>query len=84
MHDESLMHHEDLPEFTNLFWSGADIISRTFNDKAPELSLQQFSQGKTLKLQCNTGNGGCFPWHYDNVGRPNKSVLHPHALRTFI
>ena len=32
-------------------------------------------QGHTIKLQRNVGKGACFPWHYDNPGRPNKRVL---------
>jgi hypothetical protein len=31
------------------------------------------TRGKTIKLQIN--RGGCFPWHYDNPGRPNRRRL---------
>ena len=29
----------------------------------------------TLKLQYNSGDGGCFPYHYDNPAPPNKRIL---------
>eukprot|EP01060_Flectonema_neradi_P007595 TRINITY_DN15329_c0_g1_i1.p1 TRINITY_DN15329_c0_g1~~TRINITY_DN15329_c0_g1_i1.p1 ORF type:complete len:326 (+),score=67.05 TRINITY_DN15329_c0_g1_i1:35-1012(+) len=30
------------------------------------------TSNKTVKLQVNSGSGGCFPLHYDNPGPPNK------------
>ena len=33
------------------------------------------AQGVTVKLQCNEGQGGCFPLHYDNAGPPSNRKL---------
>lgn len=32
-------------------------------------------KGRALKVQRNGGGGACFPFHYDNPGRPNKRRL---------
>lgn len=32
-------------------------------------------QGRALKAQRNGGYGACFPWHYDNPGRPNQRAI---------
>ena len=33
------------------------------------------SQARTVKLQYNTGTGGCFPCHYDNPGPTSRRAL---------
>jgi len=37
--------------------------------------LRNESQSSSIKAQFNEGNGGCFPYHYDNPGSPNKRRL---------
>ena len=42
----------------------------------PSLGLaRDAKKGVTVKLQCNEGNGGCFPAHYDNAGPPSQRRL---------
>ncbi|CAM9459011.1 unnamed protein product, partial [Chrysoparadoxa australica] len=40
-----------------------------------ETTLCTGSKGMTVKLQMNEGEGGCFPYHYDNPGPPNRRRL---------
>ncbi|KDO27947.1 hypothetical protein SPRG_07223 [Saprolegnia parasitica CBS 223.65] len=61
-----------VPELDALFHS--DDLCLALEDHT-RLGLVPGTQGKTLKVQFNAGNGGCFPCHYDNPGRPNKRKL---------
>ena len=67
--------HEDkmlaaVPTIGNIFLG--DDLSKCFTDNFNTLIGQD---NKTVKLQVNTGNGGCFPWHYDNPGPPNNRAI---------
>jgi len=41
----------------------------------PSFQIKTKPTCHTIKLQCNEGNGGCFPLHYDNPGKPDKRRL---------
>jgi len=41
----------------------------------PHLDLGDDPLDYTVKLQFNEGDRACFPYHYDNPGRPNKRKL---------
>lgn len=71
LHDESL--RESLPEFADLFFE--DALVDSISCRLPELALARGPPAKTLKLQHNRGGGGCFPWHYDNAGKPSKRAV---------
>lgn len=45
----------------------------TLEDLVPFESPEETAANVTLKLQMN--EGGSFPWHYDNPGKPNKRRL---------
>lgn len=69
-----LHHHgvrESVPYLNELFWSSNALASR-LNALMPALGLNEVSGSHTLKVQLNKGQGGCFPWHYDNPGAPDK------------
>ncbi|EKX39892.1 hypothetical protein GUITHDRAFT_158359 [Guillardia theta CCMP2712] len=67
MHDPSIREH--VTELTELFFS--DEMVQLLQETFPELHLKLGTRARTLKLQMNAGQGGCFPLHYDNPGRPN-------------
>ncbi|KAG5177957.1 2OG-Fe(II) oxygenase superfamily-domain-containing protein [Tribonema minus] len=71
MHDTALQ--GQLPVLTSLFEQTALVDA--LESRLPDVKLRRGTQGCTVKLQHNTGSGGCFPWHYDNPGRPNKRRL---------
>jgi Rps23 Pro-64 3,4-dihydroxylase Tpa1-like proline 4-hydroxylase len=71
LHDNDL--RRKVPELDSLFHS-QDLIN-VLSKYMPELDLNMSTSGRTLKLQRNAGNGGCFPCHYDNPGRPSKRKL---------
>eukprot|EP00933_Yihiella_yeosuensis_P029041 TRINITY_DN2276_c1_g8_i1.p1 TRINITY_DN2276_c1_g8~~TRINITY_DN2276_c1_g8_i1.p1 ORF type:complete len:413 (-),score=94.68 TRINITY_DN2276_c1_g8_i1:22-1230(-) len=59
--------------FLGKIWSkGAGDLASTLTCEEPNFALPGTSKDLVVKLQINEGGGGCFPWHYDNVGRPNK------------
>jgi hypothetical protein len=39
-------------------------------EEAVEADGEQQQKIMTVKLQMNEGDGGCFPWHYDNPAKP--------------
>jgi len=41
----------------------------------PHLDLGDDPLDYTVKLQFNEGDRACFPYHYDNPGRPNKFAV---------
>jgi hypothetical protein len=59
------------PEFRRLFLECDHLINH-LNLMIPTLQLATGLRGRTVKLQYNGGNGGSFPWHYDNPTRPNN------------
>jgi len=73
LHDVNI--RKMLTEFNELFDRGGDDLVSALNHHLPCLQLVSGPNGKTIKLQINKGNGGCFPHHYDNPGRPNKRQL---------
>uniref|UniRef100_A0A7S1J8X9 Fe2OG dioxygenase domain-containing protein n=1 Tax=Eutreptiella gymnastica TaxID=73025 RepID=A0A7S1J8X9_9EUGL len=72
------LHHEDLrekvPEINELFWQ-SHALAAHLNGLLPRLQLTTRPAQHTLKAQCNTGHGGCFPLHYDNPAPPDKRRL---------
>jgi hypothetical protein len=52
------------------------LIAEQFNRLDPNLCLETDPDKArhTLKVQCNEGHGGCFPWHYDNPGRDRRRL----------
>lgn len=71
LHDEAM--REALPMFSDVFFD--DSLARSLTACMPQLQLATGPSAKTLKVQYNAGSGGCFPWHYDNAGRPNRRVV---------
>eukprot|EP00927_Polykrikos_kofoidii_P078001 TRINITY_DN74881_c0_g1_i1.p1 TRINITY_DN74881_c0_g1~~TRINITY_DN74881_c0_g1_i1.p1 ORF type:complete len:350 (-),score=50.45 TRINITY_DN74881_c0_g1_i1:110-1159(-) len=71
LHDDAL--REKLPDFSEVFFD--DSLADRLGALLPECGLGRGPQSKTIKLQHNTGEGGCFPTHYDNAGRPSKRVI---------
>ena len=71
LHDDAMQ--SALPSFADLFFD--DALSKRLDAILPELALEQGLKWKTTKVQFNSGQGGCFPCHYDNSGRPsNRSI----------
>ena len=64
LHDDAV--RAKVPSLDKLFQE--DALVDVLNEKEPQLSLVRGKSGKTIKLQYNCGNGGCFPLHYDNPG----------------
>jgi len=58
-----------LPNMSDVFFE--DTIVASLMEYGPELRLSRGPSAKSVKLQYNRGNGGCFPLHYDNAGRPS-------------
>jgi hypothetical protein len=73
LHDKRLASLPCLRHFRELFDSTA--FQKAFDSSLPELALQDGTTGTAIKLQLNKGKGGCFPFHYDNPGPPNKRAL---------
>lgn len=71
LHDEAM--REALPVFSELFFD--DSLAKLLTAQLPQLQLAMGPSAKTVKLQYNAGSGGCFPWHYDNAGRPNRRAV---------
>ena len=72
MHDEKF-DKKSCPHFSKIFENRA--IVKSLKEQLPELVLRDDYNAVTIKLQWNRGHGGCFPLHFDNVGRPNKRSL---------
>ena len=68
LHNEELRIQVD--EFNSLF--NTPSIVTDLADCVPSLKLKTSAADITIKLQYNSGHGGCFPLHYDNPGLPNK------------
>jgi len=51
------------------------LLAQELNALQPTLQIKTKPTSHTIKLQCNEGNGGCFPLHYDNPGMPDKRRL---------
>lgn len=71
---------KQLPLFDSLFEGQLGEVVELLRDKVdccedlqPCESADLASRSVTLKLQMN--EGGAFPWHYDNPGKPNKRRL---------
>jgi hypothetical protein len=60
MHDDRL--RALVPELNALFHQEALVTA--LSEKLPELYLKHGTAARTLKVQYNSGGGGCFPWHY--------------------
>jgi len=70
MFDSRFRDFPPMKRFRELFYS--DELSQNLPDNH---LLKHSPQDRVLKLQFNDGTGGCFPWHYDNPGAPNKRAL---------
>jgi Rps23 Pro-64 3,4-dihydroxylase Tpa1-like proline 4-hydroxylase len=64
-----------LPHFAAWCDESAAEFAVTLRDTLPQLRLCVGDSARAVKLQLNTGHGGCFPWHYDNPGPPNKRAV---------
>eukprot|EP00298_Acanthocystis_sp_HF-20_P004580 c14911_g1_i3.p1 GENE.c14911_g1_i3~~c14911_g1_i3.p1 ORF type:complete len:312 (-),score=82.68 c14911_g1_i3:57-992(-) len=74
MHDETIS--AELSDLSELFFIGCDQMTSTINsNQIKSTTLHSGPKACTVKLQYNSGNGGCFPYHYDNPGRPNKRKI---------
>lgn len=73
LHDSRLRGHPAIPAFQSLFETCA--VGRALAEHLPELGLSCEPGGITIKLQRNDGGGGCFPYHYDNPGPPNRRAI---------
>mmetsp|Transcript_36757 Transcript_36757/g.80603 ORF Transcript_36757/g.80603 Transcript_36757/m.80603 type:complete len:303 (-) Transcript_36757:81-989(-) len=71
LHDPAM--REVLPSLAENFFD--DSLVDDLSNWLPELQLMRGPSAKALKLQYNSGSGGCFPLHYDNVGRPSKRAV---------
>jgi hypothetical protein len=71
LHNESI--RKLLPSFDALFSARTCVVDLA--KSVPSLDLLTTTSDITVKLQYNAGNGGCFPWHYDNPGLPNKRKI---------
>lgn len=71
MHDDAL--RAQVQELSALFLQ--EELGLTLEARLSGVRLEHGTHGRTLKLQHNTGGGGCFPWHYDNPGAPNRRRL---------
>jgi len=60
------------PELSFIQTCAAPKLVEVANRALPGLKL---SQSQAIKLQWNRGQGGCFPWHYDNPGPPSRRQL---------
>lgn len=70
LHDETL--RKKIPQLDSLFETHAEALIDALED---EFDLVRGTNGRTIKLQYNEGQGGCFPYHYDNPGRPNRRQI---------
>lgn len=59
-----------LPELADVLFE--DALVGSLMEHGPELRLSRGPSAKSVKLQYNRGNGGCFPMHYDNAGKPSR------------
>eukprot|EP00117_Sycon_ciliatum_P036795 scpid5380/ scgid27649/ Prolyl 4-hydroxylase subunit alpha len=73
MHDSKLTKLSEIGHFRQVFENGDKLVN-IFNKLMP-LGLKEGQKHRTVKLQYNSGGGGCFPWHYDNPSRPNNRGL---------
>eukprot|EP00656_Telonema_subtile_P037091 TRINITY_DN4119_c0_g1_i2.p1 TRINITY_DN4119_c0_g1~~TRINITY_DN4119_c0_g1_i2.p1 ORF type:complete len:417 (-),score=89.01 TRINITY_DN4119_c0_g1_i2:67-1185(-) len=71
------LHNDEIrnrvPEF-NALWKSEEL-SRALAAQLPGLQLAHGTNAHTVKLQYNSGSGGCFPLHFDNPGRPNNRAI---------
>ncbi|CAN0155733.1 unnamed protein product [Discosporangium mesarthrocarpum] len=71
LHDRQL--REKVVELGALFHQ--EELGDALAEALPGMGIRRGTQGRTVKLQRNAGSGGCFPYHYDNPGSPNKRGL---------
>eukprot|EP00928_Gymnodinium_smaydae_P018551 TRINITY_DN17060_c0_g1_i1.p2 TRINITY_DN17060_c0_g1~~TRINITY_DN17060_c0_g1_i1.p2 ORF type:complete len:300 (+),score=85.10 TRINITY_DN17060_c0_g1_i1:80-979(+) len=64
---------EALPELSRLHRE--DALAESLAAHLPELGLERGEAASAVKLQRNLGGGGCFPWHYDNAGKPSRRTV---------
>jgi Rps23 Pro-64 3,4-dihydroxylase Tpa1-like proline 4-hydroxylase len=60
-------------ELSFIFDTAGPNFVREAKQKLPFLNLS--NEPSAIKMQYNKGNGGCFPYHYDNPGPPSKRQL---------
>lgn len=74
LYDKNIINLEILKNFKALFEIEAENLAKLLN-KTLNLNISTNVSGRVVKLQFNDGSGGCFPFHYDNPGKPNKRLL---------
>uniref|UniRef100_A0A7S3LII3 Fe2OG dioxygenase domain-containing protein n=1 Tax=Aplanochytrium stocchinoi TaxID=215587 RepID=A0A7S3LII3_9STRA len=73
--DKTLRSFEPLETFRDVYGKYGEEFVTALQANGYSKSLVAGENGRVVKLQYNDGNGGCFPLHYDNPGRPNKRVV---------
>ena len=69
---------EKSSELSFLFNDASPYFTSQLKKLLPDLHLEtnpNNNNGISVKLQYNKGSLGCFPYHYDNTGRPSKRQL---------
>lgn len=74
LYDKNL--REKLKNFNKFYNIDSDIIVNLIKNNKYTNNFENLiigEKGRAIKLQLN--NGGAFPYHYDNTGKPNKRKL---------
>lgn len=71
LHDEKK--RKESNELNFIFETGGPNFVLEAKKKLTFLNLA--NEPSAIKLQYNKGNGGCFPYHYDNPGPPSRRQL---------
>lgn len=77
-HDEKIRCRQELSCMRSLAASCKELVSRLkAHWKGAEELVPMVGEADpcSIKMQFNTGMGGCFPAHYDNPGPPNTRAL---------
>lgn len=71
LHDEA--RRKQSAELQLLFHKAGPALVKHLRQVFPERELDLGPSA--IKMQWNKGQGGCFPWHYDNPGPPSKRSI---------
>ena len=73
--DDAAFTSSDLPAFHCFYRTGGAALAQSLSSAGYAGGLSCALSGRVVKLQYNDGHGGCFPFHYDNPGLPNRRAL---------
>lgn len=75
--DEEIRTNNSLENFNKLYSEDGTVLAKLLLQEGycPRKDIVTTVDGRVVKLQVNDGSGGCFPYHYDNPGKPNKRLL---------